>query len=648
MAVTAQADDTRKVIAAALDPTFYRAVYPDVAPTVSPLDHYVGEGWRAGRDPAPWFSTRDYLAANPDVRKAGVDPLFHFLTIGRHQGREVLPSRHADAFLYRVEAEPAPWSHEAYATAPPPVDRRTPPAGTHSSLPSPEAIRAAVAPAFDATFYLASHPDVAASGMDPLDHFLITGWREGRDPTPGFSVRDYLDTYPDVDAVGINPFAHYLLAGRAEGRLPKHLLGFRYDIIARLKPVERRIAEAVVRAQALTPQPAQALAHGVGSLVDLHVTFSHDDYVAHSGGLQLCLRRESARFAERGVDHLHLYPAAGWQMVRQAGEPGPLGVMLNGAGLGVYTAQTVREVLAGAGAGARRSFAIHSLLGHEPDETADILAALGLSSGHFWLHDFASLCPSFHLLRNDVADCAAPPPRSPACGVCAYGPFRARHLDGHRRLFERLALTVVAPSQTTLDFWRARGGSGDVDAVVVPHARLVDRGAAPRTPKARPFRVAFIGMPVALKGWPVFRDLVERLADDPRYECLHLGGRSDPAVPGAAFHPAVVTPARPLAMQQAVGDHQVDAALIWPLCRETFSFTAYEAAAGGAAVITGPDSGNVAAFVAETGLGRVLADEAALLAAFESGEILALGRNTRGARLSDLAYSGLTGELVGA
>ena len=66
----------------------------------------------------------------------------------------------------------------------------------------------------------------------------------------------------------------------------------------------------------------------------------------------------------------------------------------------------------------KRSFAIHSLLGHAAGETADIVAAAGLKAGYFWLHDFASLCAGFHLLRNDVEDCSAPPPESAACGIC--------------------------------------------------------------------------------------------------------------------------------------------------------------------------------------------------------------------------------------
>jgi hypothetical protein len=378
---------------------------------------------------------------------------------------------------------------------------------------------------------------------------------------------------------------------------------------------------------------------------DLHITFSHDDYTAHFGGLQLCVRRESERFAARRVDHLHLFPAVPAHAVRVDGEPGPVGVLLNGQRLGTHRVETVRDALAQVGRRpGRRSFAVHSLLGHAPDATAEVLAAAGLTRGFFWLHDFASLCTGFHLLRNDVQDCGAPPPDSAACGICAYGPVRARHLDGHRRLFERLELTVVAPSQTTLDFWRSRTDLPARDAVVLPHATLDPRGAAPKA-EGRPLRVAYLGMPTPLKGWPIFRELAIALAGDARFQFLHLGGQPDPGAP-AEFHRVVVTEEQPRAMQQAVETLEIDAALIWPLCRETFSFTAYEAVAGGAAVITGPDSGNVAAFAADPGIGRVFADEAALAQAFADGAILALDRRRRDARLHDLAYSGMTADLV--
>jgi len=44
---------------------------------------------------------------------------------------------------------------------------------------------------FDATWYLAQYPDVAAAGVDALQHFVSHGASEGRDPIPGFSLSAY-------------------------------------------------------------------------------------------------------------------------------------------------------------------------------------------------------------------------------------------------------------------------------------------------------------------------------------------------------------------------------------------------------------------------------------------------------------------------
>ena len=89
----------------------------------------------------------------------------------------------------------------------------------------------------------------------------------------------------------------------------------------------------------------------------------------------------------------------------------------------------------------------------------------------------------------------------------------------------------------------------------------------------------------------------------------------------------------------------VDVAMIWSLCLETFSCAAYDSASAGAAVLTGPDSGNVAAFAGQ-GHGLVLPDEQVLETWFETGEICKLARAARDARIYDLAFSRLTAQLV--
>lgn len=78
--------------------------------------------------------------------------------------------------------------------------------------------------AFDPDFYLARYPDIAAAGADPFEHYMVSGWKEGRDPSGAFSTTYYLKHSPDVFKAGINPFLHWVLHGNREKRqaLPFH------------------------------------------------------------------------------------------------------------------------------------------------------------------------------------------------------------------------------------------------------------------------------------------------------------------------------------------------------------------------------------------------------------------------------------------
>jgi hypothetical protein len=76
--------------------------------------------------------------------------------------------------------------------------------------------RRAVRHEFDPAFYRSTYADLR--GADPLNHYMKSGWKEGRDPRPDFSTRYYLAAYPDVRDAGVNPFYHYVISGKSEGR----------------------------------------------------------------------------------------------------------------------------------------------------------------------------------------------------------------------------------------------------------------------------------------------------------------------------------------------------------------------------------------------------------------------------------------------
>jgi hypothetical protein len=82
---------------------------------------------------------------------------------------------------------------------------------------------------FDPVNYLNKNPDVAAAGVDPLQHYLAFGAHEGRDPNSGVHLAsvdglEYIASYPDLivyfgdhPAQGLDHFEHF---GVFEGRQP--------------------------------------------------------------------------------------------------------------------------------------------------------------------------------------------------------------------------------------------------------------------------------------------------------------------------------------------------------------------------------------------------------------------------------------------
>ncbi len=80
--------ELRTALEGEFDRDFYLAVYPDIRKAgLDPLEHYVRHGWGEGRDPSTEFSTSYYLSANPDVATAQVNPLAHYVLTGRSEGR---------------------------------------------------------------------------------------------------------------------------------------------------------------------------------------------------------------------------------------------------------------------------------------------------------------------------------------------------------------------------------------------------------------------------------------------------------------------------------------------------------------------------------------------------------------------------------
>ncbi len=573
-------------MSAFVDDAFYLATYSDVREAgLSPVQHYARFGWREGRDPSPVFSTNGYLQTHGQLAKTGTNPLLHFLETG---------------------ANPA----------------------TPDARLADEA--RLIAPEFDAEFYCRTYR--LSDETDPVQHYCRTGWRLGHDPAPTFSTRYYLSDNIDIRESGVNPFWHYLAAGRDEGRSPRHPGGWQYEVIANLQSLDamkthwvRNSAPPELQTQDALAARLRAGQKGQATLI----SFGHDNYLTTPGGVQFCIAMEARRAAERGYDYLNIHPYQPLPTLAARDADPVMSVLLNGDALGHARMSVLTKAIAAAGLPDPRLIC-HHLMGHAPEQIAALAHALCQTACHFWLHDNFSVCTSYALQRNNVAFCGAPKATSNACTICLYGQERRDQAQRMALFFDALDIDVIAPSQGALSFWQDKSGLAARSTQVMPHLTLHPQpDPAPPTP-ARELRIAFLGAPLPHKGWPSFERLHAALASDPAYRfwlfSTETTGLDIDRVP---IH---CTPDNPTAAIDALKDAKIDLVLHWASCRETFSFSTFEAIAAGAFVITNRGSGNVAATVQSTQSGLVLDTEDALMTAACDGTLARLATEARDRR----------------
>ena len=159
--------------------SYYLESYANVKESnIDPIMHYVKTGWQQGMNPSPEFDTRFYLRDNYDVRQLKFNPLIHYIRFGREEGRPT-NSQMKNLKEYNLIKK--------------------------SGL-------------FDESFYLETYPEVIKAKIDPIMHYIRTGWREEKKPSPDFDTRYYLREYKDVRYLKINPFLHYIQSGKEEDR----------------------------------------------------------------------------------------------------------------------------------------------------------------------------------------------------------------------------------------------------------------------------------------------------------------------------------------------------------------------------------------------------------------------------------------------
>jgi O-antigen biosynthesis protein len=223
------------------DPLFYLKKYPEIAESsTEPLSHYLTEGWHKGYVPSVHFLPDYYLRQTPNITEAIGNPLLHYLHHGHHDNRK--PSPYFDPAYYRriypdvarsgmhphyhyltvgvrEERRPSPFFDVAWY-----LDR-TPKLRTLSVAPVEHYIKCgavegkSLLPLFDPVYYREHNSD-AQDVDDPFFHYLTVGLVEDRCPSKWFDPKFYQNAYPEIAGTGLSPLEHYLQKGIHEQRYP--------------------------------------------------------------------------------------------------------------------------------------------------------------------------------------------------------------------------------------------------------------------------------------------------------------------------------------------------------------------------------------------------------------------------------------------
>jgi hypothetical protein len=171
------------------DPDWYRLVYPDIAKAaMDPLSHYLAVGRRESRDPSITFNRSIYESICPDFIPARQNPVLHYLLYGR-------------------------------------LDESVRKAVRELHTPPKDLDRIIASGWFDADWYAREYPSIPRQDRYPIAHYMSIGWRFARKPYPGYDPELFGKRFPGFAPQTDNPLRHLLsmreIPHRLEHELPR-------------------------------------------------------------------------------------------------------------------------------------------------------------------------------------------------------------------------------------------------------------------------------------------------------------------------------------------------------------------------------------------------------------------------------------------
>ena len=262
------------------DEDFYLMQNPDVRKAdINPIKHYLKYGAFEGRNPNRYFDSEYYLDQSPDVVQKDINPLVHYIRYGENEGRK--PSFNGGFDLTSDIANSAQSEHtrkqEVNGTDGKHLLQSRVEKKLDTSLISKDVYSEIMQSGlFDKSWYASQYSSFFHEGEDALNHYLLMGVRLNFDPSENFSTANYLDIYRDVKSSNLNPLYHYIKFGKLEERNPNPVRRNKRSGLRRITPEEYGVSDTILNFDA----PAKKIEGIQHEKIAIHLHLYHTN-MAH-------------------------------------------------------------------------------------------------------------------------------------------------------------------------------------------------------------------------------------------------------------------------------------------------------------------------------------------------------------------------------
>lgn len=347
------------------------------------------------------------------------------------------------------------------------------------------------------------------------------------------------------------------------------------------------------------------------------LVLAHSDYLNTDAGVEKIMQGQQKLFLENQINFVVVYPIR--KEVAVLGQiheitTSKYGLIVNGQHREKIDDKKLTGLL---GMPGLKAVIVHELVTFRKNEKLFELFDRMTCPVYYYVHDYAMVCYSHTLMKNNREFCGTKPLSLEKCKGCKYYlQGKLNSLWQHKFVKRYPKITYIFPSEVVREIWK-NTFSAPNRLLVVPNTKFGEetRSYAERDKNTK-IRIAFIGYGRVEKGWNIWKKICEKF--DRQYDLYVLG---DGDCEGNVTKVSVsVSKDGPNAMVDAICRHNIDIAFLWSTRPETYSYTFYESYVSGCYVITGSSSGNIAAMTKEYQCGAVFETEEELFAYLECEE----------------------------